>query len=149
MITEKDGNLLNDDAECLVNPVNTVGVMGAGLAKKMANTFPNLVKPYVEACRSKELDIGKVWFWQLHGRDSVWIANLATKQHFNQLSQIEFIQEGLVSLIDGLEKRGIKSVAIPALGCGLGGLPWAHVRDEIRMAFGKHNHIDVRIYRPR
>ena len=149
MITIQDGNILNADVDCIVNPVNTVGVMGAGLAKKIANRFPNLQKPYAEACKTKELDIGKVWFWQVHGPESLWIANFATKRHYERPSEIEFIESGIPSLIQGIRKNGIQSVAIPALGCGLGGLVWPRVKEIIISAFETETDIRVHLYVPK
>jgi O-acetyl-ADP-ribose deacetylase (regulator of RNase III) len=135
-------------AEALVNPVNTVGVMGAGIAKAFAAQFPNACAPYFSACREHLLDRpGAILPVALDAPDprhpgTKWIIHLPTKQHWKNPSSFALIEQGLVTLSEfllGVESLGrgpIESVAIPALGCGLGGLPWIPIRSALERHLG-------------
>lgn len=133
MIRYTQGDILQSSAEALVNTVNTVGVMGKGIALQFKEAFPNNFKEYVRACKGKELVPGKllaVWDEHLHyGRKLV--INFPTKVHWRSPSKYEYIEQGLVALVDLLGKEKVSSVAVPPLGCGHGGLEWLRVKQLI------------------
>jgi O-acetyl-ADP-ribose deacetylase (regulator of RNase III) len=127
------GDILHSKAEALVNTVNTIGVMGKGIALQFKEAFPVNNKRYVEACKNKELTPGKllaVWDTNLLLGKKL-IINFPTKAHWRYPSKYEYIESGLAALRDLLTKEKVKSVAIPPLGCGLGGLDWNKVRPMI------------------
>jgi O-acetyl-ADP-ribose deacetylase (regulator of RNase III) len=133
MVTVKKGDLLESGAEALVNTVNTVGVMGKGIALQFKEAFLNNNKVYVDACKKNELVPGKliaVWDENLHLGKKL-IINFPTKTHWRQPSKYEYIEQGLVALRKLLQDENIKSVAVPPLGCGNGGLDWERVRPMI------------------
>ena len=133
------------DVECIVNPVNCVGVSGAGLAKAFAKRYPVIQRLYVADCERGLLVPGGVRFYRERDR---WIACVATKQHWRRPSRLEWVERGLSGLREGLEVRRIGSVAIPALGAGLGGLNWNDVADAIGEAFNR-SEVDVYACEPR
>lgn len=129
MMAFASGDILREDAEALVNPVNCVGVMGKGIALQFKKAFPDNFRAYAIACRHHEVVPGKVFVYETGSLTNPrYIVNLPTKRHWRGKSRIEDIEAGLVSLAQEIDTRGIRSVAVPALGCGLGGLPWAEVR---------------------
>lgn len=144
MIYSMEGDLLSSKAECLVNGVNCEGVMGKGIAFQFKESFPSNFLGYVEACRTGECSVGRVFFYEERGK---LIANFPSKNRWRQPSRLSYITSGLVSLVDGLKKRGVKTVAVPPLGCGNGGLNWTEVRVLITDAF-KTTDIDVYLYEP-
>ena len=141
--------MLHAKAEALVNTVNTVGVMGKGIALQFKEAFLQNNKVYIEACKNKELQPGKllaVWDSNLLlGRKL--IINFPTKTHWRQPSKYEYIEKGLVALKDLIEKENIKSIALPPLGCGNGGLDWNLVRPLI-VQYLQDLAIDVYVYEP-
>lgn len=144
-----DGDLFADTAECLVNAVNIVGVMGAGLAKKFAHRWPAMEASYKTACLTKVCRIGAVHMWKTpagYGA-TTWIANLPTKAHWRDPSRYEYVEQGLADLAEKLRHYQVTSVAIPALGCGLGGLDFDKVLPLIQERFHGSD-IDVRVYPP-
>lgn len=149
MITFKTGDLMQSPAEALVNTVNTVGVMGKGIALQFKEAFPNNNKAYIDACKKKELAPGKLlalWDENLQlGRKL--IINFPTKTHWRQPSQYKYIERGLAALPEVLQKNNIKSVAVPPLGCGNGGLDWAVVKPMIVAALQDLD-LDVIVYEP-
>lgn len=151
MIEEVSGNLLKADVEAYVNPVNTVGVMGAGLALQFRKTYPDMFIAYQQACREHRIAIGAVHVWPFQEPDESqgrYVINFPTKKHWRGQSQRSYIDDGLVDLVRVIEDLGIKTIALPALGCGLGGLAWSTVRSRIYVAFGPHPEIHVRLYVP-
>lgn len=130
MIHYRTGNVLDSEAEALVNTVNTVGVMGKGIALQFKNMFPDNFRLYVNACKSKELKIGKLLVTEeevlLLGKKI--IINFPTKTSWRLPSEYKYIEEGLTELVKVLKERNIKSVAIPPLGSGNGGLDWNRVK---------------------
>jgi len=128
--------MLQSGAEALVNTVNTVGVMGKGIALQFKEAFPSNNRAYIDACKRKELAPGKllaVWDENLQlGRKL--IVNFPTKVHWRNPSRYEYIEQGLVALRELLQKEKIASIAIPPLGCGNGGLDWNKVRPIIEQA---------------
>lgn len=119
-------NIFDSNAQALVNPVNCVGVMGAGLARQFAKRYPKMLREYQEVCRDGELKPGLMHVYRLHNQR--YIINFPTKNHWREKSRLEYIVSGLEELSVVLQEYMIDSIAIPALGCGLGGLDWEDVR---------------------
>lgn len=149
MIRYIEGNILDDDAEALVNPVNCVGVMGAGLAKAFKERFPNTSAWYRKGCDEGKVKPGEVYIIPIRlGRNRQWVAHVPTKDHWRDPSRLEWVQGGLDGLADFVREMRLRSVAIPMLGCGLGGLAWSDVRPLIERAFAGLPDVDVRVYGP-
>lgn len=135
MITFTQGNLLEARAEALVNTVNTAGVMGKGIALMFKERFAENFRLYAAACKAKEVRTGKMFVTEVHELGGPrWIVNFPTKQHWRGNSRIEWITEGLQDLRSFLIENKVKSIAIPPLGAGNGGLDWAQVRPRIEEA---------------
>jgi O-acetyl-ADP-ribose deacetylase (regulator of RNase III) len=134
------GNLLEADAEALVNTVNCVGVMGKGIALQFKQAFPENMRVYERACRRKEVQPGRMLVVPT-GRvvNPRFIINFPTKKHWKGKSKIEFIATGLAALVQEIADRQIQSVAIPPLGCGNGGLEWPDVLPLIKSSFADSN----------
>jgi O-acetyl-ADP-ribose deacetylase (regulator of RNase III) len=149
MLNYLTGDLLQSKAQALVNAVNTVGVMGKGIALQFKEAFPHNNKIYVEACKKKELAPGKllgVWDENTSvGRK--YIINFPTKTHWRQPSKYEYIELGLLALKDLIRKENIQSVALPPLGCGNGGLDWSVVKPMIEKQLSALP-VEVFIYEP-
>lgn len=130
MIYYKTGNLLDSSAEALVNTVNTVGVMGKGIALQFKNRFPNNYKMYAKACKNNEVKTGKLLVTteetMLGGRKI--IVNFPTKTDWRKPSEYSYIEDGLKDLVKIIREQNIKSIAIPPLGSGNGGLDWNKVK---------------------
>ncbi|MDD3026410.1 MAG: macro domain-containing protein [Aliarcobacter skirrowii] len=132
MIEYKNGDILIEDVEAIVNTVNCVGIMGRGLALQFKNKFPQNFKEYQLACTNKEVQLGKMFVHQTGQLiNPKYIINFPTKGHWKQNSKIEDISNGLDDLTTIIEKYSIKSIAIPPLGSGLGGLDWKMVKKLI------------------
>ena len=132
MIEYKNGDILREDVGAIVNTVNCVGIMGRGLALQFKNKFPQNFKEYQLACTNKEVQLGKMFVHQTGQLiNPKYIINFPTKGHWKQNSKIEDISNGLDDLITIIEKYSIKSIAIPPLGSGLGGLDWKMVKKLI------------------
>ena len=144
MIEIIEGNILEAEAEALVNTVNCVGVMGKGLALQFKQAFPANFKAYEAACRARQLVAGKMFIFD-NGRliKQRYIVNFPTKRHWRDNSRIEDIRSGLESLVADVRRLGIRSIAVPPLGCGLGGLNWRDVRPMIEKSFSEL--LDVRV----
>jgi O-acetyl-ADP-ribose deacetylase (regulator of RNase III) len=149
MITYTEGNLLEADAEALVNTVNTVGVMGKGVALMFKERFPKNFKEYENACKAKTLRVGSMFVTE---RDDLlgpkWIINFPTKDHWRAPSKIEWIVEGLEDLKRVISEKNIRSIALPPLGAGNGGLNWREVRPLIEEALGSLDNVRVVVYEP-
>ena len=141
------GDLFEADVEALVNAVNTVGVMGAGLALQFKTTFPANFKAYKAECKAKRLEVGRVFVFEQPGAPRCLI-NFPTKRHWKDASKPEYVRDGLVDLVAQVKARGIRSIAVPALGCGLGGLEWSEVRPMIEAAFAPLPGVRVLVYEP-
>ena len=132
MIQYVTGNLLRSNAEALVNTVNTVGVMGKGIALQFKEAFPQNYKAYRNACKTGALKPGKLLvFTEETPQGAVTIINFPTKTDWRSKSTYAFIEEGLKELRLQINLLGLKSVALPPLGCGNGGLDWAKVKPLI------------------
>ncbi|EGU33109.1 macro domain-containing protein [Vibrio scophthalmi] len=149
MITYLKGDLFADDAEALINTVNTVGVMGKGLAYQFKERFPDNFRIYRDACSNDEFSVGQVLLVRnVHGSSPRFIINFPTKAHWRGKSKIEYIESGLDDLVKVIKDKGIKSVAIPALGSGLGGLPWSQVERVIYEKLSDATEVEWRVYAP-
>lgn len=124
------GNIFNSSCEFLVNPVNCVGVMGKGLALEFKNKYPLNFEVYKKACDNASLNIGKLLVVPVD--NNKFIVNFPTKKHWRNKSDLEFIKIGLEELKVAIKEFNIKSIALPKLGCGLGGLDWNEVFDLIK-----------------
>ena len=149
MIKYVQGNLLEAPVEALVNTVNTVGVMGKGIALMFKEAFPNNTKQYVSACKAKQVVTGKMFVTQVNDLlGAKWIVNFPTKQHWRSKSKLEWIEEGLNDLKFFITSNQIKSIAIPPLGAGLGGLNWLEVKRCIEEKLSDLNDVEILIYTP-
>ncbi|MPV50870.1 Appr-1-p processing protein [Pseudactinotalea sp. HY160] len=149
MITEAQGNLLTAPVEALVNTVNTMGVMGKGIALQFKKAFPEMFKAYAAAARRGEVKLGRMHVWPTQTLDGPqYIINFPTKGHWRAKSRVADIDSGLADLVKVVQERGITSIAVPPLGCGNGGLDWAEVEPRIRAAFDQLPGVDVRVYPP-
>ena len=148
-IEYRTGNLLNADVEALVNAVNTVGVMGKGIALQFKQAFPENFKAYQKACKQGEVVPGRMF---VVDRQSVvnprFIVNFPTKRHWKGSARLSDIESGLQDLVKVVEERGIRSIAIPPLGCGLGGLDWNEVRPLVVSSLSEVQDLRVVLYAP-
>jgi O-acetyl-ADP-ribose deacetylase (regulator of RNase III) len=149
MISKGTGNIWEADAEALVNTVNCVGIMGKGIALEFKRTFPKNFRAYQTACSLREITPGKMFIFDngLLFRPH-YIINFPTKTHWKYPSKMEYIDSGLKALIHSVQQRGITSIAIPALGCGNGGLNWNDVRPRIECAFAPLDTVNVLLFEP-
>lgn len=143
------GNLLEAKTQALVNTVNTVGVMGKGIALQFKEAFPANFKIYAAACKKEELKTGKLLVVKeqtLEGERV--IINFPTKTEWYLKSKYEYVEEGLKELAKVIDEYKIESIAIPPLGCGNGGLQWEKVRSMIEKYLGHLNHVDIQVFEP-
>lgn len=149
MIEFTTGNILAADAEALVNTVNCVGIMGRGIALKFKEAFPANFKAYAVACSREEVQPGRMFVFETHAfTNPKYIINFPTKRHWKGKSRIEDIEAGLIALVEEVRKRQIKSIAVPPLGSGLGGLAWSSVRPLIEEALRGLQDVRVIIFEP-
>lgn len=149
MITSEQGNLLQADVEALVNTVNTVAVMGKGIALQFKRAYPAMFKAYERACKNGEVQLGRIHVWETGALDGPrFVLNFPTKGHWRAASRLADIAAGLDDLVSVVRKYGITSIAIPPLGCGNGGLDWADVEPLVVSAFADLPGVDVKIYPP-
>ena len=149
MMEFKYGNLFEENTEALVNTVNSVGVMGKGIALHFKQAYPENFRQYERACRAKEVQPGQMFTVPTGSLlNPKYIINFPTKRHWKNKSQIEDIKSGLLALVAEVKRLGITSIAIPPLGCGNGGLDWQEVKPLIESAFIHLPHIDIVIFEP-
>jgi O-acetyl-ADP-ribose deacetylase (regulator of RNase III) len=149
MIEIKKGNLLQSDVEALVNTVNSIGYMGKGVALQFKQAFPENFTAYQQACRAKKVRPGKMFVFKTESMiNPKFIINFPTKRHWRGNSRIEDIESGLYALIQEIKRLGIRSIALPPLGCGLGGLDWKVVRPMIEKAFSDLPGVRVLLFEP-
>lgn len=149
MIELQRGDILQADAEALVNTVNCVGIMGRGIALQFRKAFPENYKAYKVVCDRKQLQPGMVLIHDLNRlHNPRYVINFPTKRHWKGNSRIEDIEKGLKALVAEVRNRKIKSIAIPPLGCGLGGLDWEEVRPLVEKAFRDLTEVRVLLYQP-
>lgn len=149
MIEFTHGDILQSDAEALVNTVNCVGVMGRGIALQFKNRFPGNFQAYAAACSSELVQPGRMFVYETRSlTNPKFIINFPTKRHWKGKSRIEDIEAGLTALANEIRDRGIKSIAIPPLGAGLGGLSWNDVRPRIIEAMKAVTDVRVLVFEP-
>ena len=143
------GNLLEADAQALVNTVNTVGVMGKGIALQFKERFPLNFKIYADACKKGEMRIGKMLVVREHRLQGEFIIiNFPTKTEWYKKSQYNYIEEGLKDLAKVIVDYKIDNIAIPPLGCGNGGLRWSNVKSMMEKYLGHLVNVTIQIYEP-
>lgn len=149
MITQTQGDILQADAEALVNTVNCVGIMGRGVALQFKKAFPANFQAYEAACKAGQVRLGQMFVYDLNRLyNPRFIINFPTKHHWKNKSRITDIQAGLTDLIRIVRQYQIGSIAIPPLGCGLGGLNWEEVKPLIIAAFQPFPAIEVLLFEP-
>jgi O-acetyl-ADP-ribose deacetylase (regulator of RNase III) len=136
---EPGADIFSCGAEALVNPVNCVGVAGKGLALEFKKRFPEAHADYAQACRWGLVKLGEVWVTTIHDgpERNLYVFHFPTKGHWRQKSSLKYIALGIVSLYGAAWGAGVSSIAIPALGCGEGGLDWQDVRPLLHEAFAQ------------
>ena len=147
MIELATGDLLEADVEALVNPVNTQGVMGKGLALEFKRAFPDAFKAYANACVRGEVMTGRMHVVR-RASPPRFILHFPTKRHWRDPSKLEYVSSGLEDLVRSVRELRIASLAVPALGCGLGGLSWAEVEPLIVNAFEALPDVRVLLFAP-
>ncbi len=143
------GNLLAAPADALVNTVNEVGVMGKGIALQFRDAFPESAREYETAAKAGRVKVGRVMATENPSLIRPhWILHFPTKKHWRQPSQLAWVREGLKDLVRVIKREGIRSVAIPPLGCGNGGLEWSQVRREMEGALAELQDVEITIFEP-
>ena len=149
MVLFKTGNLFDEDVEALVNTVNCVGVMGRGVALQFKNAFPANFRAYRAACDRGEVQPGTMFVFENPSIDGPrFIINFPTKRHWRSKSRIGDVERGLTALAKEIEEHEIRSIALPPLASGLGGLDWAEIRPRIESALGSLANVDVIVFEP-
>ncbi len=148
MILNAHGSIFNSNAQALVNPVNCVGHDGAGLAKQFRDRFLGFHEQYREAAFAGKIERGKIFVYSLESRHQRWILAFPTKQHWKDRAQYRDIETGLEDLVRVIRELGIHSIAIPPLGCGLGGLRWDYVKPMIEKAMEPLINVNVFVFPP-
>lgn len=149
MISYTTGNILDADKQALVNTVNTVGVMGKGIALGFKKTFPIVHEQYQKAISNNEIEIGKVQLIKTNLITPEFVINFPTKKHWKQPSKLLFIEEGLKDLVHVILENNLESIAIPPLGCGNGRLSWHQVKPLIELYLAPlSKNVDIQIYEP-
>jgi len=149
MIRFSSGNILEAEVEALVNTVNCVGIMGRGIALQFKQSFPENFRAYESACQRKAVEPGRMFVFDT-GELTLprYIINFPTKRHWRGKSRMEDIDSGLIALVGEIRTRGIRTIAVPPLGSGLGGLDWSDVRPRIEAALRDLPGVDVFVYEP-
>lgn len=149
MIEYRTGDLLQADVEALVNTVNCVGIMGRGIALQFKQTYPANFKAYAAACKRGEVEPGRMFVVATNALiGPKYIINFPTKRDWRGKSRMEYIDSGLAALVEEIQRRDIRSIAIPPLGSGLGGLDWQAVRPRIAAALAPLDQVQVLVYEP-
>lgn len=145
MITYMSANLLESPAQVLTNTVNCVGVMGKGIALEFKKRFPAMFDDYVSRCRRGEVRPGQPYLWE---DDRTQILNFPTKNHWRHPSRLEDVDAGLREIATRYQEWGIATLALPALGCGNGGLKWVDVDALIALHLGSIPTLEVFVFPP-
>lgn len=143
MIKIISGNIFTTKMQTIVNTINCVGVMGAGIAYEFKLRYPKMFEQYAELCETKHISIGKLWIYKT---DEKWILNFPTKNHWKYPSKIEYLEKGLQKFLDTYESKGITSIAFPMLGASHGGIP-VETSIEIMEKYLSECKIDIEIYK--
>lgn len=150
MIEYRHGDILHADTEAIINTVNCVGVMGRGIALQFKNAYPDNFKAYAKACKAEQVKPGKMFVFETNQLTGPrYIVNFPTKRHWKGKSRIEDIVSGLEDLVRVVENYNIRSIAIPPLGSGLGGLEWQDVKPLIESAVKPLEQVQIAIYDPK
>ena len=151
MIITVTGNIFEVNTEAIVNPVNCVGVMGKGLAKEFKHRYPRNFELYKVRCAAGRMHPGQMLVYHTCKIENPkLVINFPTKRHWREKSRLEDIEAGLSDLLNVIQREHIHHIAIPALGCGLGGLRW----DEVRRVISSHleplaNDVEILLFKPR
>lgn len=138
MIEFRKGNIFDFEGQTIVNPINCVGVMGAGLALQFRQKYPGMFEQYKIFCNNNLLSPGTLWIW----KDEKWVLNFPTKVHWKDPSKYEYIEKGLIHFVETYKEHSITSIAFPLLGTGLGHL----VKDDVKLLMTKYlNQCDIPI----
>ena len=149
MIEYKTGDILRENTEALVNTVNCVGVMGRGIALQFKKAFPENFEAYDSACQRQDVQPGRMFVFETGElANPRYIINFPTKRHWRGASRMEDIESGLSALVEEIRKQKIRSIAIPPLGSGLGGLDWSEVRSRMETVLRELEDIEIIIYEP-
>ena len=148
MIEFKTGDILSEDASALVNTVNCAGVMGKGIALRFKKAFPENFKAYARACRNGQVAPGRMFVFETDEVSPSYVINFPTKAHWRDGSRMEYIDDSLKDLTKEIRDRDIRSIAVPALGCGLGGLSWDEVRPRMENAFRGLENVRIVVFEP-
>ncbi|MEZ4463988.1 MAG: macro domain-containing protein [bacterium] len=149
MIEFRRGDILAAEADALVNTVNCVGVMGRGIALQFKERFPGNFQVYAAACRREEVRPGHMLVWETRELTQPrFVINFPTKRHWRGKSRLEDVRAGLSALVSEVRRLGLNSIAIPPLGCGLGGLDWGEVRPLIEESLAELPAVRAYVYEP-
>jgi O-acetyl-ADP-ribose deacetylase (regulator of RNase III) len=148
VIRYTQGDVLGAEAEALVNTVNCVGVMGRGVALQFKRAYPENFAAYVAACERDEVEPGRMFVFDTGQLAPRWIINFPTKKHWRGKSRIEYIERGMEALVEEIRARHIRSIAIPPLGSGLGGLAWSEVRPVIEHGLEAIPEVSAIVFEP-
>ena len=143
MILYVKGDLFYSPAQVLVNTVNTVGVMGKGVALQFRRLFPEMFEQYRRLCEAGQLDIGMLWLYKTPNK---WVLNFPTKRHWRQPAKLEYIEAGLKKFVDSYAQMQIHSIAFPPLGCGNGQLDFESQVQPLMDRYLRNLPIEVFIY---
>ncbi|EAY30457.1 macro domain-containing protein [Microscilla marina] len=145
---KKGGSLFDEDVVAIVNPVNTVGVMGKGLALEFKKRFPTNYDLYRAACKNDEVHTGQMFVTHTDNTPGI-IVNFPTKQHWRGKSKLAYVSEGLDDLAKVIAAEKMASIALPPLGCGYGGLAWTEVKRLIEEKLSEvANDVEVIVFEP-
>lgn len=149
MLLYKTGDMLDSDADYIINTVNILGTSGKGLALQIKKQYPEAVIPYEQACKNKKLDVGQILI--SNTRFNRQIIHFPTKRNWRDPSEYKYIEKGLITLANFCStiKTNNIIIAVPQLGCGLGGLEWKKVLNLIRKYLGPIQHVTFYIYGPK
>lgn len=149
MVKPTSGNILDADVEALVNTVNTVGVMGKGIALQFRQAFPGNYDAYLHACKRGEVKAGRMFVYRTNRLENPrFIINFPTKRHWKQRARIKDIESGLRAMVEVIRKEKIRSIAIPPLGSGSGQLDWKEVRPRIEETLSVLPDVDILLFEP-
>jgi O-acetyl-ADP-ribose deacetylase (regulator of RNase III) len=149
IVYKKHSDIFEQKVKAIVNPVNCVGVMGKGLALQFKNKFPDNFEIYKDACAKKEVVSGKMLVCEVSDdTSSLYIVNFPTKQHWRDSSRMEDIISGLDDLVKTIHRLSIDSIAIPPIGCGLGGLNWTAVKSHIENKLSTLTDVQIIVLEP-
>lgn len=138
-LAHPEHSIFTSGCHWIVNPINCVGVMGGGLARDFKIKFPEMNAEYEALCEDHEIVPGQMWIWK------DYVVNFPTKNHYKYPSKLKYIIDGMLDLANQIIKHNVESIAIPKLGCGLGGLEWEEVKPFIIGALSDLN-IKVELY---